>query len=984
MASIVPTRLRCNLLSDPLAIADERPRLSWMLEHTEPEAKDARQTAYQIRVSSQAGGDADFWDSGRTESSETLCVEYAGKNLAQFQTAYWRVRVWDENGGESEWSDAAQWTQAPDKWPAKWITYHDPQDRARPFTLEGAHWIWHEDDPPMKSPPGVCFFRTTFELEETAKVDIAASADDSFVLRIDGKEVCRSDDEPHSWSRPQYSKIEIEYGEHTVEANVENCNEGAGAFIAKISSSSGQTVTDKAWQARKQESDAWKGSQSLIEYGGAPWGRLREQELHLPPSQSFSRSFQIERPVRRAVLYSTALGIIRLHVNAKRVGEDWFAPGWTDYDKRLHYRAHDVTRLLEQGTNCFTADLSDGWFAGYIGFKPERNHYGEDTWFSAFVRIEYEDGETEIVSTDEESLAMIQYVNHSDFLMGELCGSFEPEVCHVTPLESNRILEPYPMNPVAAYATVPAKKIQTVGRATVYDLGQNFAGVCRLQLDHLDEDKEVTLRHAEALNEDGSIYTKNLRTARATDTVVGDDGPIDWTPRGTYHGFRYVELTGFDDPPLNAITGVALSNIHELASTFECSDERLNKLWQNICWTQRSNFIEIPTDCPQRDERLGWTGDIQIYARTAALVGDVQAFLRKWLTDLTDAQRDDGQYPMVAPLKVAGDDGGPAWSEAGVIVPWALYQAYDDEEVLERQWDSMVRFMSFSKARSPDGRAPKIYYCFGDWLDIDAETPNDVIFTAYIARSADLMARIAGVLGRDASRYEELFARARSTFVEQYIEEDGTVEGDTQTGYVMALAFGLLDGPQRTAAAGKLVENIERHGHLTTGFVGAKDLMLVLRDIGRVDLAYKLLLSDEHLGWLHSVKHGATTIWERWNGWTPEEGFANPAMNSFSHYALGAVGQFMFETIAGIRPLEPGYKRILIAPEPGPLTSAAATYDSVRGRIATDWRIENGRFNLKLSVPPNTEAVIRLPSGEEQSVGSGQWKFEESTTHSAP
>lgn len=976
MASIVPTTLRCNLLTDPLAVADERPRLSWVLKHAESGAKNARQTAYQVCVSSREPGDADLWDSGRTESAATFDIVYEGTALEPFRTAHWRVRVWDETGEQSEWSCAAQWTQAPDEWPAKWIRYYDPQGRARPFTLKGAHWIWHEDESPMKSPPGVCFFQATFELIETERIDVVASADDSFVLRIDGEEVCRSDGEPHSWSRPQHCKIELSSGEHAIEAEVENCNEGAGAFIAKVRSASGQTVTGKTWQARKQDSNDWKGVQNLIEYGGAPWGELREKELHLPPYLDLSRSFQIERPVRRAVLYSTALGLCRFHVNAKPAHKDWFAPGWTDYDKRLHYRAHDVTRLLTAGTNCFTAELYDGWFAGYIGFKPERNHYGEDTWLSAFLRIEFADGGHQTISTDEESDAGIHYVNYGDFLMGEFRGPHEPEISNAWAENSNRILEPYPMNPVEVYATVPAKQMHTVGTATVFDLGQNFAGVCRLQLDHLDDEQSVTMRHAEVLNEDGSLYTKNLRTARAEDTVVGDGYPVDWTPRGTYHGFRYVELTGVKDPPLDAVTGVALSNIHELASTFECSDRRLNKLWQNIQWTQRSNFIEVPTDCPQRDERLGWTGDIQIYARTAALVGDVQAFLRKWLTDLSDTQREDGQYPMVAPLKVAGDDGGPAWSEAGVIVPWALYQVYEDEELLERQWDSMVRFMSFCESRSPDGRAPEEYHCFGDWLNVDAETPNDLIFTAYFARSADLLARIANVLGKNASHYMQLFKRARRSFAEEFVENSGAVKGDTQTGYVLALAFDLLDGSLRKGAASNLVENIERHGHLTTGFVGTKDLLLVLRDIGRTDLAYKLLLSDEYPGWLFSVKHGATTIWERWDGWTPEDGFADPAINSFSHYAYGAVGQFMFETIAGVRLLEPGYKKILVAPEPGPLTSCRAEYDSVRGQIAVDWEISDGQFKIKVSLPPNTEAVVRTPDGEENQVGSGEWSFE--------
>ena len=968
-------------------MSSPNPRLSWNV--LAGQKNGARQTAYRIKVSSVSNGRGDLWDSGKIASDKTFDIRYEGKSLKPFQTAYWQIYVWDEEDRVSGISGQEFWTQAPDEWPAKWIGYDAPLQRAKPIDLEGAHWIWHEDDEPMKSPPGVCFFKTEFNLTNDAVLEILASADDRFVLRIDGDEVSRSDDELHSWSRPVRCEVHLKKGAHTIEAEVENCNYGAGAFIAKVRTKNSETVTDESWQARKSGEEEWSNCQRVAQYGGAPWGKLREVELFLPPPRYLRKEFTVSKPVKEAMLYSTALGLCSFGANGASLTKE-FVPGWTDFTKRVHYHVTPVQWPIRQGTNALSVVLADGWFAGYVGFKPERHQYGSQTRFSGFLRLLYEDGSDEIIPSDESWKANTGGLLYADLLMGESFDArlepqgwraldFDDSEWHQvsTDTELEPVIEPDPIGGYWPQSMYPQSVTRIDEETYIYDFGQNFAGTVRVNEDRLSPGQEVVFRHAEMLDEHGALYTDNLRTAQATDRyIVGDDRQFNFVPQFTYHGFRYVEVTGIDhEIDLMAVAFCYGSLWPEHMPMLVTSDERLNKLWLNIEWTQLSNFIEVPTDCPQRDERLGWTGDIQIYARTAAIIADVQAFLRKWLVDLSDAQREDGQYPMVAPLKVAGDDGGPAWSEAGVIVPWALYQVYEDKEVLERQWDSMVRFIDFCESRSPDGRAPEDYHCFGDWLNVDAETPHDVIYTAYFSHAANLMSKIAAILNIDASRYAQLFATSKESFVEQFVSDDGTVKGDTQTGYVMALAFDLVDGELKEKVVNKLVENIERHGHLTTGFVGTKDLMLVLRDIGRTDIAYKLLLSDEYPGWLFSVKHGATTIWERWNGWTPEDGFADPAMNSFSHYAYGAVGQFMFETIAGIRPLGPGYKKILIAPEPGPLTSCKTAYDSVRGRIEVDWRIEDGVFRMDIEIPPNTTATVKLPSGEERDVESGRWSF---------
>jgi alpha-L-rhamnosidase len=392
----------------------------------------------------------------------------------------------------------------------------------------------------------------------------------------------------------------------------------------------------------------------------------------------------------------------------------------------------------------------------------------------------------------------------------------------------------------------------------------------------------------------------------------------------------------------------------------------LNQLYNNIVWTQRANFIDIPTDCPQRDERLGWTGDAQVYIQSACLNADVQAFFHKWMVDLTDAQRADGQFPMVAPLKVAGDDGGPAWADAGVICPWTIYNVYGDRYILEQHLPAMVKFIEFCRARlTADLLPPARFHCFGDWLNIEADTPHDVIFLSYFARSTSLVSQAADVLGKhtETELYRSLFEKIKTAFVSAYVDSEGHIKGNTQTAYVLALASGLLDGEVAQRAAHHLVADIESRGwHLSTGFVGTKDLMLVLSAIGRNDIAYRLIRNETFPSWGFTIRHGATSIWERWDGWTPEKGFQDPVMNSFGHYAFGAVYQWMVENIGGIRSDGPGFRNLVIAPQPGgTLTWARVGYRSAAGLIATAWKITDGRMTLNITIPPNTTATIHLP-----------------------
>jgi alpha-L-rhamnosidase len=716
--------------------------------------------------------------------------------------------------------------------------------------------------------------------------------------------------------------------------------------------------------------------------------KANEGKLILPAPAYLRTSFQANKPVRRATLYSTALGIHDIHLNGERIAEDYFNPGWTDYTQRVYYRAYDVTSRVRSGANSLGAVLADGWYSGYVGYGRQRDHYGKNNRLKTQLLLVYDDGSTEVIASGPSWKATVGPIRESDFLMGETYDAREQlsgwdlagyDDAKWDPVTLGAVLKPlikaHPAPPVRAFAEVtPIRILEPQPGVHVLDMGQNFAGVARLRIQG-EPGQKITLRFAERLNPDNTIYTTNLRSARCVDTYICAGGGVEtWTPRFTFHGFQYVEITGLKSPPATAtVTGIALASDTPVAGRFESSDPMLNKLHANGYWTQRANFIDIPTDCPQRDERLGWTGDAQVYIRTATLNCDVQAFFTKWLVDLVDGQRPDGQFPKVAPVKVAGDDGGPAWADAGVICPWTIYQVYGDRRLLESQYPSMVKFVEFCRGRStPDLLPPAKYHCFGDWLSIGADTPKDVICTAYFALSARLTAKAAEVLGKseDAARLEDLYQKIKAAFNKAYVAADGRIKGNTQACFVLALAVDLVDGEKGRQAASYLVDDIEKKGgHLSTGFIGTKDLMLVLSKIGRYDVAYRLLFNDTFPSWGFSIKQGATSIWERWDGWTPEKGFQDPGMNSFAHYSFGAVYQWMVENIGGIKSAGPAYKEIVIEPHPpGRLTRAETSYNSIRGDITSDWSKQEGTLSLNVSIPANTTATVILPTSRPEDI----------------
>jgi alpha-L-rhamnosidase len=1009
------TALRCEYRVDPLGIDEPEPRLSWIVESGE---RAQRQSACRVLVASTesllAHDRPDLWDTGKLGTDETTCLIYKGKELASHQACFWKVKVWDKNGKESTWSAPARWTMGllkPADWKADWIGYDEPrQAAAAEAPLADAKWIWHAADEPGQAPKARRLFVTNFSLPPHARVkraELIASADDALTCFVNSHRVLTTKPENDGWKQARQTDVtaQIKPGPNDIRVLVENATAGPAGLIARltVATEDGQTftlVSDAAWKSRaevptdwakaKLECDTWPAAKVVGSYGADPWGTISVKGVFLPPPVHVRTSFVVDKPVARATLFATALGLADMHLNGKRVSDDYFTPGWTDYAKRVYYRTYDVTSAVKKGANALGAVLADGWFSGYVGYGGNRELYGKLPRVRVQLRLEFADGSVRDVTTGPTWKAAVGPTLEADFLQGEtydarkeLPGWDKPRfsdaawsAVNTGSEEVHPIVQAHPGPPVRPVHEFRARRItEPKPGAFVLDLGQNFAGVARLKVAGKPGQK-ITLRFAERLNPDGTVYVTNLRGARATDTYICKGGGVEiWQPRFTFHGFQYIEVTGLrGKPSADTVIGVALSSDTPVAGGFACSDPMLNQLHNNIFWTQRANFIDIPTDCPQRDERLGWTGDAQVYVRTATLNTDVQAFFTKWLVDLDeDGQRPDGQFPCVAPVKVAGADGGPAWADAGVICPWTIYSVYGDRRVLEQHYEAMKRFIEFCRNRStPELLPPASYHCYGDWLSIKAETPKDIIYTAYFAHSTKLTARAAEALGKtdDATKYERLFERIRAAFNRAYVGPDGRIKGNTQTCYVLALAFDLLEGADAKAAAKYLVEDIEARGwHLSTGFIGTKDLMLALSKIGRSDVACRLLHNDTFPSWGFSIKHGATSIWERWDGWTPEKGFQDAGMNSFAHYSFGAVYQWMVENLGGIQSAAPAYKEIVVAPlMDAKLDQARVSYRSVRGLIETEWKRKNGTIELNVIVPANTTATLQLPATSQAAV----------------
>lgn len=724
------------------------------------------------------------------------------------------------------------------------------------------------------------------------------------------------------------------------------------------------------------------------------------------PSPYLRREFDVRTGVKAARLYISALGLYEAQINGTLVGDQVLAPGWTVYDQRLRYQTFDVTPLLHEGRNAIGAILGDGWYRGRLGFGDgRRNIWGDRLALLAQLEIEYADGSSERIVTDEKWRAATGAILMNSIYDGEtydarlerigwaLSGYDESDWSAVRQLESDLSTLEAPVSPPVRRTEqiAPVAITKSPSGKTLVDFGQNLVGWLSITRQGVSG-QTITLRHAEVL-ENGELGTRPLRQAEATDRyILRSDGVETWEPRFTFHGFRYAEVTGWEgELSPSDICAVVIHSDLERAGWFECSDPLLNQLHKNVVWGMRGNFVDVPTDCPQRNERLGWTGDIQVFAPTASFLYDVSGFLQSWLIDLALEQRKAGGIvAFVVPNLFEWPIGAAVWGDAATIVPWVCYQRYGDLGILRDQFESMRTWVDYVASLAGKTRLWDKGFQFGDWLDPSAppdnpgqsQTDKVIIATAYFARSAELVARAAALLGRDddQQRYKALAAEIRAAFAREYITPSGRIMSDAETAYALALEFDLLPtAEQRQRAGDRLMELVHASGyHISTGFVGTPLICDALCHSGHYTAAYRLLLQQDCPSWLYPVVMGATTIWERWDSMLPD-GSINPGdMTSFNHYALGAVADWMHRTIGGIAPAEPGYRRIAIRPYPGGgLTYAHTRHLTPYGLVECYWEIKAGQFDLRVVVPPNTSVQVTLPGNESTSieVGSGTWQW---------
>lgn len=720
------------------------------------------------------------------------------------------------------------------------------------------------------------------------------------------------------------------------------------------------------------------------------------------PAPMFRKNFSLSKQVKSARLYTTAHGLYEAYLNGKRVGKDYFRPGWTSYHKRLQYQVYDVAALLQKGQNAAGVTVGDGWYRGNLEFKNKRNTYGKEVGLLFQLVVTYADGSTEQINSDGTWKSSFDGpVVKSDIYNGETydarlaipswtAGSFNDAswagVRVVDVAKENLVAEAGPS--VTMHESFkPVKMITTPKGEVVADFGQNLVGWVNIRVKGKAGDT-VVLHHAEVLDKEGNFYTDNLRGAKQENRFILKGGEVEvLEPHFTFQGFRYVKVSGV----VPELTAIAIYSDMAPTGKFECSNPLINQLQHNIQWGQKGNFLDVPTDCPQRDERLGWTGDAQVFFNTAAYNMDVAGFFTKWLSDLRADQHANGNIPVVLPdVRSVKNAGSAGWGDVATIIPWNFYVNYGDQQLLQAQYQSMKGWVNYIRSISKNNLWNSGPH-YGDWLfyipndDRDGKaaiTDKFLIAQTFYAHSTQNVINAARILGNDADvkSYSILLDSIKKAFMHEYVAPSGRLVSSSQTAYVLALNFDMLPEAMRADAAKRLVDNVAAYGnHLTTGFLGTPYLCHVLTRFGYTDVAYKLLLQDTYPSWLYPVKKGATTIWERWDGIKQDGSFQNVDMNSFNHYAYGAIGDWMYKVVAGINPdaAQAGYKHMVISPKPGGgLTSASASYKTLYGEVKSAWSVAGGMIKVDVTVPCNTTAAIVLPGGKEEAVGSGDHHYE--------
>ena len=864
---------------NPLGIDSPSPRLSWKLEC---DGQNIVQTAYHIRC---AYSIADLenninlvWDSGKITSDETVHIEYRGKELNSGDRIYWQVKVWNNIGEESSWSEMAFWEMGlldPSDWKAKWI-------------------------------------------------------------------------EPE----------------------------------------------------------------------------LKEDPSKSNPCPLLRKEFKIDKEIKNARIYTTAHGLYQLQFNGEKVGDEEFTPGWTAYQKRIQYQVYDVTEQLKTGTNAIGAILGDGWYRGFFGWQGKKNHYGEKTALLIQLQLTFSDGSEETIVSDASWKASTGAILESEIYHGEVYDARLEQTDWDQPGFDDRswsavIEKDYGFQELESSTgpkvrviqeIKPIEKFVTPKGETVLDFGQNLVGRIRFSLNGKTGEK-ISIYHAEVLDKEGNFYTTNLRPAKQRiEYTFKGDGTETYHPHFTFMGFRYIKIEDFPGE-INPedFTAEVIHSDMEFTGNFECSDPLVNRLQQNIQWGLRGNFLDVPTDCPQRDERMGWTGDAQVFAPTACFNVNAAPFFGKWLKDLEAEQREDGNVPWVVPNLIENGGGtgwsdgfgGTGWADAATVIPWVIYERFGDKRILEQQYQSMQAWEEYMIREAGENYLYNTGFHFGDWLSFaeyssyiynapdygfaGAHTEKDLLATAYFYYSTKIMEQTAEILGKedDAKKYAALLPKIKTAFKNEFITPNGRLISNTQAAYAVALTFGIIPDENLEKAAEELAKNVEHFQHLTTGFLGTPVLCDALTNIGRPDLAYKLLFNKKYPSWLYAVTMGATTIWERWDGIKPDGTFQNEGMNSFNHYAYGAVGNWLYTRVAGLQtdPKTPGYKKIIIKPViTDKLDFAKASLNTMYGLVTSEWKRIESNLELKVTVPVNTSATVFVPSKNDSGyvvheVGSGTFSF---------
>jgi len=723
------------------------------------------------------------------------------------------------------------------------------------------------------------------------------------------------------------------------------------------------------------------------------------KETHWSPM--LRKEFNLGKEIAKARLYISSLGLYEADINDKKVGDQVLTPGWTSYRNRVQYQTYDVTSMVKTGDNAIGVILGDGWYRDFWKEEPSENQYGSDVSLDLIAQLEiiYTDGTSEMIVTNDSwrstrgpILASTIYNGETYDARLEKTGWSKPgyndgEWFTTSIAEHAGKLLVHPASPAMKKIgeIKPIEILITPERDTVLDMGQNMVGWIRLKI-NAPAGTSITLRHAEVLDSAGNFYIENLRAAAQTNNYICKGGGTEtWEPRFTFQGFRYVAVTGIPgELTPDMITGVVVHSNMEKNGTFSCNNKLINQLQHNIVWGQKGNFVDVPTDCPQRDERLGWTGDAQVFAPTACFNMNCAGFYIKWLRDLALDQHENGAVPKVIPNILPWKGGECGWQDAATIVPWTVYRYYGDEQVLKEQYPSMKELVEYMRGRAGDAYiwGTRTHH-YGDWLSFattrsdypGATTDKDLLASAYFYHSTNILQQTADILGyeEDAVSYRALMGKIKAAFGREYLTPNGRLSSNTQTAYVVALSFGIIPVEQEEIAAKRLAEDVRRFGHLTTGFLGTPDLCHVLTNYGYLDEAYMLLYRQEYPSWLYPVTQGATTIWERWDGQKPDGSFQDPGMNSFNHYAYGAVGDWLYRKVAGMDIGTPGFKSIIIKPHPGEkMNDVKASHESPYGTIRTQWEIKDERFHLTVTIPVNTRAKIHVPSTGDELISGGR------------